>query len=258
VIFDVIDFHLFYRQIQWDGWYLHDLDVFTSWLDCFHALILGTLAVAGVVALRRRNRGDKWDRELRAEFALAGWLAVSTGAYLLTAHPTFQRYFLLMTPFAGILAAAGIPFVAARLGVPAQARWPVALIVLLMAAALTRDVYQDRDDNWYNIEPVARKVDEVTPRGAMLYADEHVYFLTGRIPPSGMEWNGGHKVDLPMEKAAPLHLLPRAELLRQVKAGKYDTVETCGEGEPETLGLNAVYRQHAEVKDCFVYWDRRP
>ncbi|HYA16652.1 MAG TPA: hypothetical protein VEF06_04260 [Bryobacteraceae bacterium] len=254
VIFDVMDYHLFYRQAQWDNWFSHDLEVLVSWLDCFHALVLGVLALIGAASLRRNG----WDPDVRREFILAGWLAVALGAYLMTAHPTFQRYFLLMTPFTAILAAAGIPVLAAKIGLSAGARWPVLLLAILMSASLARDMHEDRDDNWYNIEPIARKVDEVTAPGAMLYADEHVYFLTGRIPPTGLEWNGAHKVDLPMDKAGPLHILPRAELVRRVKAGVYATVETCGQGEPADLGLDAVYRQHAEVKDCFVYWDRRP
>jgi hypothetical protein len=254
VIFDVVDFHLFYRQVNWDNWFTHDLDVVSSWLDCFSALILGVLAITGAATLWRSH----WEPDIRREFILAGWLAASIGAYLMTAHPTFQRYFLLMTPFTAILAAAGIPALAKKLEFSSAARWPLTLLAILMAVSLARNINEDTEDNWHNIEPIAQKVDEVTPPGAMLYADEHVYFLTGRIPPTGLEWNGGHKVDLPMEKAGPLHLLPRAELVRRVKAGVYATVETCGQGEPAELGLGEIYRQHAEIKDCFVYWDRRP
>ena len=249
VIFGIVDFHLFYRQVLWDNWWQHDLDVLVSWLDCFHALVLSILALTGIATLRKNN----WP-----EFNLAAWIAISMAAYLMTAHPTFQRYFLLMVPFAAIVAAAGIPPVLTRLGVAAQAGWPIALLAILMTVSLARDIYEDRDDNWYNIEPIAQKVDQVTPRGAMLYADEHVYFLTGRIPPSGMEWNGAHKVDLPMDKAGPLHILPRAEAVRRVKAGVFDTVETCIQDDPGALGLAAIYRQHADVKDCFIYWDKRP
>jgi hypothetical protein len=178
-------------------------------------------------------------------------------AYLMTAHPTFQRYFLLMTPFAGILAAAGLYSIILRARIPETSAWPVVLVAVLMAGGLGRSIYVDRDDSWYRIEPIARKVDEVTPRGATLFADEHVYFLTKRMPPEGMEWNGGHKVELSAQEAAPLHLLPRSELVRQVKSGKFATVETCGQGEPDTLGLAALYRQEAQINDCFVFWDKR-
>jgi hypothetical protein len=254
VIFDIVDFHLFYRQVQWDNWFTHDLDVLASWLDCFPALVLAIFALIGGLSLWRSN----WDAEIRREFILAGWLAAAIGAYLMTAHPTFQRYFLLMTPFTAILAAVGIPVLGGKIGLSPAARWPMGLLAILLTISLAHTIDEEHDDNWHNLEPIAQKVDEVTAPGAMLYADEHVYFLTGRVPPPGLEWNGNHKVDLPMDKAGPLHILPHAELVRRVKAGIFATVETCGEGEPAELGLDAIYRQHAVVKDCFVYWDRKP
>jgi hypothetical protein len=253
VFFDVVNFHLFYRQVQWEGWQIHDLDVFTAWLDCSHAFILGALAVAGIFYIRRSD----WTSEIRAEFYLCGWLALSTGAYLMTAHPTFPRYFLLLTPFVAVLAAAGLYGMIRQTGITVSARWPVALVVILMAVGLVRWIHEDSDDSWAQFEPIAQKVDEVTPRGAPLMADEHVYFLTNRLPPEGMNWNGGHKIDMPMDQARPLHVMPRAELVRQVKAGTFATVETCGEGEPDALGLAQLYKQKAEINDCFVFWDKK-
>jgi hypothetical protein len=141
--------------------------------------------------------------------------------------------------------------------IPLDARWPVALVIVLMMIGAVRSTLDDADDSWYQFEPIARKVGEVTPPGAMLFADEHVYFLLKRMPPEGMNWNGGHKIDLPMDKAVPLHVLPRPELVRRVQAGVFDTVETCGQGEPDTLGLAKIYRQNVTINDCFVYWDKR-
>lgn len=247
VIFDVFKFHLFYRQVWWGGWQLHDLEVFTAWLDCSQAMILGALAIAGVIFVRRSD----WDPDVRAEFYLCGWLALTMSAYLMTTHPTFARYFLLAVPFAGILAAPGLY----GLGIPG--RWPVALLIALTAAGLGRSIYEDNGDSWRQIDSIAKKVADVTPRGAMLYADDPVYFALHWIPPPSMEWNGGHKIDLPMAQAAPLHVLPRAELIRRIKAGAFATVETCGDDEPEALGLPSVYRQKAEVEECFVYWGRK-
>lgn len=258
IIFDVIRFHLFYRQVLWDNWMTHDLDVLTAWLDCFHALLLGLLALLGLFMLCNRAIGDAEADGVRAEFLLAGWIAIAGGLYLMTAHPTFPRYFMLITPFAGIVAAAGIAAILTRIALPPAAHWPLAVLAILMSIGLVRALVNDRNDNWNRFAPIANKVNAVTPPGAMLYADEHIYFMTGRIPPPGQEWNGAHKVDLPMEKAAPLHILPRAELNRRVQAGIFDTVETCDEEEPAGLGLAAIYRQHADINDCFIYWDRRP
>jgi hypothetical protein len=253
VWFDVVNFHLFFRQVNWEGWQIHDLEVLTAWLDCLQAFILGALAIAGYFFIRRSN----WASDIRSEFYLSGWLALTTGAYLMTAHPTFPRYFLLVTPFAGILAAAGLCGFILRAAIPVHAKWPVALLIVLMIAGAVRSIHDDAGDSWYQFDPIAQKVAEVTPPGAKLFADEHVYFILKRMPPEGMNWNGGHKVELPPGQAAPLHILPRTELVRQVKAGEYSTVETCGQGEPETLGLAKIYRQNAEINDCFIYWDKR-
>ncbi|HWE48943.1 MAG TPA: hypothetical protein VG273_04110 [Bryobacteraceae bacterium] len=254
VWFDVVDFHIFFRQVNWDNWKVHDLEVLTAWVNCLPAFLLGALAIAGYWFLR----GGEWASEIRSEFYLCGWLALTTAAYLMTAHPTFERYFLLVTPFAGILAAAGLYGLTLRTGIPAQSRWPLALLIVLVAIGAVRSVVEDSDDSWSQFDPIAAKVAEVTPPGAKLFADEHVYFLLKRMPPEGMNWNGLHKVELPLDKAAPLHILPRTELVRQVKSGEYSTVETCGQGEPDALDLAKVYRQHAEINDCFVYWDKRP
>ena len=253
VIFDVVRFHLFYRQVQWDGWQIHDLVVFTAWLECSPAFILIALAVPGLFFLRRSG----WTSDVRAEFYLCGWICLAGGAYLMMAHPTFPRYFLLIVPFGGILGASGLYAVLRQTGTPLQKRWPVALVIMLVAVGLARNVYEDSDDSLYKVEEIARKVDQVTPKNAILFADEFVYFMLKRTPPEGMEWNGAHKVELPLNQAAPLHLLPRSELVRRVKAGFFHTVETCGQGEPDTLGLAAIYKQKAEINDCFVFWDKR-
>jgi 4-amino-4-deoxy-L-arabinose transferase-like glycosyltransferase len=246
-LFSVMKFHLFFRQVQWEGWQVHDLEVATAWLDCSQALILGVLALAGLFWIRKSG----WAAELRSELYLAGWLMATMCVYLMTTHPTFQRYFLLAAPFAAILAAAGFEALKARIAVPAS------VVLLVLALGLGRSVYEDKDDDWSKIEPIAKKVDEVTAKGALLLADEHVYFLLNRLPPPGLEWNGAHKVELPPAQAKVEHLIPRSELLREVKAGRFDTVETCGSGEPAAMTLDAVYSQKAEINECFVYWAKR-
>ena len=150
IIFSVFRYHLYFRQAQWDNWLPHDLDVLSAWLDCFHALMLGVLSAIGLYSIRRST--DQWQEELRFEFLLAGGIAVSMSLYLMTAHPTFPRYFLLTTPFFGIVAAAGLPVFAARVGISPGARWPAVAVASLMAVGLARAIYADNDDNWHNIE----------------------------------------------------------------------------------------------------------
>jgi hypothetical protein len=71
----------------------------------------------------------------------------------------------------------------------------------------------------------------------MLLADEHVYFLTWRPPPSGMELADSHKLEFPPATAALFHLPPKSESDRRIKAGTYDTVETCEDDEEDVQAL---------------------
>jgi hypothetical protein len=255
VIFDVVDYHLHFRQVYWNEWILHDLEVMTAWLDSSHALFLGLLAGIGLIFIRRAG----WDRRLRSELHLCAWLGIFTGLYLMTAHPTFPRYFLFVTPFAGILAATGLYAIATRLS-PFMRDPALSVILLggLMALGLGRSLYEDRVDySWDGLAELARKVDLVTPPGAPLYADEIIYFMTKRIPPSGMEWNSGHKVELSEREAAELHVLPRKKLDREVKAGRFATLETCEDSDIDRLELEKIYRQKAVAGNCTVFWDKR-
>ena len=255
VIFDIFQFHLFYRQIWWEGWPIHDLEVFTAWLNCSQALILGALAISGVVFVRRSN----WDRDVRAEFYLCAWVAFAICAYLMTAHPTFARYFLLSVPFGSVLAAVGLYGLTQQLRIPEKSRWPSGIVIVLIAAGLARSIYEDKQESWSwdDLEPIARKINEVTPGGAMLYAEEPIYFLSHRTPPGGLEWRSSQKIDVPMSEAARLHIVPRAELIRYIKLGMFATVETCTDAELEALGLSEIYRYKADISECAVFWGLR-
>lgn len=259
VRFGMIDFHLFYRQVDWDGSLRHNLELMASWIDSGHALFLGLLAVAGVLYIAR---GSGWVRERRAEFYLAGWMALGQIAYLCYVRPTFAQYFSLTVPFLGILAAVGFYAVGSRLRSPDRPWLPFSVLAFLLCFGLARDIYDDRDSHTLgDYEEVARKVDQVTPRHGMLLSDEFVYFMTRRTPPSGLEYDDSHKLHLSARDAAVLHVFSRPELVRRVKAGTYDTVESCDDDddqELEDLGLPDVYAQKAVVQGCKVYWQRKP
>ncbi|MFX7140432.1 hypothetical protein ABTH88_21110, partial [Acinetobacter baumannii] len=65
---------------------------------------------------------------------------------------------------------------------------PVFLLGAITGLGLARQLYIDRDSfTWGDMEEIARKVDSVTPPGAALLADEGVYMLLRRTPPSGLE-----------------------------------------------------------------------
>jgi hypothetical protein len=206
-----------------------------------------------------------WDRARRSEFYLAGWIALALCLYLSTPHPTFVQYFILPVPFLAILGSVGLfglvnQFAAGDREGQRIPIWPVAAVCILVALSLARQLYEDRDDfSWPNMEKVAQKVNEVTPLGAPVYLDEMTYFLTGRIPPPGNEYESSHKLALAPEFAQFVHIIPQAEFDRRIASGEFATIEDCDEADwYMDRKLDQLYRQKAEINDCYVFWDRVP
>ena len=258
VRFGIIDFHLFYRRVEWEGSLKHNFEIMTEWINSGHALIVALLAAAGFIWI---IRASQWARERRAEFYLCGWMAAGQTAYLCWVRPTFTQYFTLLIPFLGIPAAMGFYAVATRLA-GSKRRWlAFAVMAFLLSVGLGRGIYDDQSStNWLDFEKVAHKVDEVTPRNGVVLSDEFVYFITHRPVPTGMESDDTHKLRLPADKAALLHIVPRPELVKWVKAGRYDTVESCDDDDDQDLvdlDLPDIYAQKAEIAGCKVYWERK-
>ncbi|HWB96505.1 MAG TPA: hypothetical protein VG672_07375, partial [Bryobacteraceae bacterium] len=254
--FSVIEYQLFYRHVEWDEAISHDLRVMTSWLESSQALLLGLLSAGGLLYIARASG---WEARRKAEFYLCGWLAAALILHLSNAHPTFAQYYLLTVPFLAVLTAAGLYAAGSRLAGSERPHWPVAVLGLLLAMGLAKAISGRSDQHYWRIlEQLGRKVEEVTPRGGVLMADEHVYFLTRRLPPSGMELEDSHKLHLPAAMARAMHVISRAELIRRIEAGRFDAVSTCdGEDYAEDLGLPKVYAQKAEFDECVLYWQRR-
>lgn len=257
VFFNLIEYQLIYRTVNWAGATQHNLEVLSSWINSPQALVLGILAVVGLVHIARSD----WDRPVRQEFYLAAWMAAALFIHISIAHPTFRQYYCLATPFLAILAAVGLYTVTKRLGFGAQPARAVVAVTALFCLAEARMIYDDRESfNWMNLEEVARKVDQVTPPGAPLLADEQIYFLTHRPPPSGYGLKDSHKLGmLPPELTAALHVVPQAEVERLIKAGHFSTAENCDDDDDQDrkLGLPEVYANEATIHTCHIYWNRK-
>lgn len=262
-LFNIIQYNLLFRQVEWPGAVEHDIfAVLLSWETSSDALLLALLALAGVLFIRFSGdrTPERWDRQERAEFYLCGWLSLALIVHISSAHPTFQRYYMLALPFIVILAATGFYSVIARLYKPARCFWPIFALALIFSCELTKSLHDRHDNvNWHDLEKIAAKVDRVTPPNGTILSDEQIYFLTRRPPPSGMELADSHKLEFSPARAIPLHLVPESEVVRQVHAGRFATVVNCDKNEKLTdEDLLKLYANHADSEqDCNVYWNFR-
>jgi len=260
VRFDVIEFHLLYRQVAWSGATAHDADVLTAWANEPQAILLAILVIVGLFFVRFRS---DWNRTTRAPFYLCAWLALGLSLHISTAHPTFARYYLLTLPFLATLAVAGVSYVVSLFARPMQPRWAAAFVGAIMVVTISRDLYDDWDGAqwWRRLESIARKLDQVAPHNAPVLADESIYFITRRTPPPGMEHDDSHKLQLKPEMERMLHIFPKAELGRQVAAGKFAAAASCEDSdEMDDIGVPAAFEKKFDdsEKNCAVYWKWKP
>jgi 4-amino-4-deoxy-L-arabinose transferase-like glycosyltransferase len=132
-VFNVIQYHAFFRKLYWPETTSHDFEVLTSWIESGQALLIGLLAVAGLVYIARRSQ---WPAAMKSEFYLCAWLAAALSLEVSLAHPTFERYFLLAVPFLAILAAVGWYAIASRVLEPDKPLWAVLLVVAILIIEL--------------------------------------------------------------------------------------------------------------------------
>jgi hypothetical protein len=253
-LFNVIQYQLRYRH-KWNGALRQDIGALSSWINSAQGLSLALLAIAGLWFLIRHC---DWPRERREEIYLSSWLAVGLTTELATAHPTFERYFLLMVPFIAIPAVVGLYAIGARISGPDRPLHAAYFLMIVLTLGLARGLFDDSESYvWTDTEMIARKVNQVSPHGATVWADELIYFLMRRPPPDGMEFSYAHEIEeMPAAQATMLHILTSSELKRRTAAGQYQTVAACYDTEnTDASKVPDFYRQKDTVKDCTIYWD---
>lgn len=252
VWFNLVQYHALYRRVDWAGATTHDIDVLSYWIQDSQELILIGLAVAGWLAVRR----EEWAAKRRAEFYLASWLVAGVFAQNALAHPTFPQYFIFAVPFLALLASAGFYKLVLRLNLANQPERSAAVLCCFMLASLGRGIFQGRDyESWQVLMAAAQKVNQVTPAHALVMTQEPIYFLSGREVPYGMEFDFAHKLDLGPQRNALFHIVPRAELDRQIKAGRFATAALCDDDDQiANIKQWNVYSQKFEKGDCTVFW----
>ena len=253
VLFGVFQYHAFYRAADWPGAGKQNIDVVTAWMNNYEAVLLIGLAGLGLSYIVGRSG---WDARKRQEFFLCVWLVLVESAYLCIPKPTFGRYYMLVMPFLAMLGAVGLYAVAAQIGTLMRPwRYPLILALVMVGAFAKYSFDAASDYSWPDIKKAAAKVDAVTESGAPLYADEQIYFLTKRTPPSGMEYADSHKLHLPDATANTMHVLSTDRVAAQVAAGRFATVAICNNDDLiMTLGLPGVYTKRADVAGCGIFW----
>jgi hypothetical protein len=124
---------------------------------------------------------------------------------------------------------------------------------------LARTLYHDRDlSTWPEYEDMARMLVAATPPGKQMFTDEGVYFVCKRRPPRGMEFGYSHKLKLPPERLAALHITPESELQRQLAAGVFASAATCDNDTVDTYALDKLFQHKEDLHDCSVFsnWKR--
>ena len=255
VIFNIIKYHLFYRQVEWPGAISHDIYVMFMWVNSGEGLCLFLLGAAGLYYVVFRS---DWPRDRRREIYLCAWIAAGLAFHISSAHPTFGRYYLLAVPFLGILACIGLWWISSRLYRADRPLLPLLLVGAILVGDTGEVLYDERDNmKWSFVESVAKKVTEVTPATAPLLGDEQIFFLTRRPPPPEMTYGDSHKLQLPQSVMTAVHVASTEQLQKRMEAGMYSTAETC-HNDYIVDGGPKVYAQHVEMGDCDVYWDRKP
>ena len=256
VWFNVAQYHLYYRVVYWSEPLSHDLETLTGWTLDPQSLLMGLLALFGVVYIARRS---DWSPERRAEFYLCGWLALGITAELAFAHPTFPRYFCLLTPFVGILAVPGLYALGSRVLSPERPFWPVLIISVMSAAVLARALYEDRNlSTWPEYENIVQKLLVVAPPGKPIFTEEGFYFVMKRRPPPGMEFGYSHKLDLPPARLAALHITPESQLKSQLAAGVFASAASCDNDFVATYSLEKTFTHKDDLHNCSIFWDWNP
>jgi hypothetical protein len=255
VLFDIVQYMMIYRRVQWPSATRHDFGEWTAWLASPQAILTGLLAIGGLLFVRFRS---DWAKGVRSELYLCAWLGGAVSLHVSAAHPTFVRYYLLALPFLAVLASAGLYHAADRLYRADRRLAPVLVVTVLLAGALAKALVESHSDDmkWSDYEAIAAKVDQVTPKGGAILGDEQIYFLTRRPPVEGAEAGDSHGLEFSPEMERQLHIFTLKELKRRAQAGEFNTVQTCGSDDyqHDTEGLPGPYKNKEEISGCAIYW----
>jgi hypothetical protein len=263
VWFDLIEFHLFHRQLP-DIWTTRsalawDLQVLTSPFGSAQGMLLALLAVIGALF---RVRWIKLGERRSAELHLCLLLALAMAAPALIAHPTFEQYFVFMIPFVVVLAVVGACAIGTRaLGLTRGT--PVALFLGVVfafgsAKLVCRALFltQPSEHYWPRVENVAKRLRHVAAASGdgSVFAEDVLWFAAGLTPPAGLESWVGSSLSLPEDVASQLRVVSKAQIAAWLEAGRFSTV-VMGTDDPRVSAVSCLYAKSERVHGYYLFWD---
>ena len=267
VVFDLFEYHLFYRgpdyRVPPSGALLEGLRTFAHWAFSWERLPATLFALVGTWHLVRPRAAEHAGR---AEFGLAAAIAAALGLMASVPYPTFDYYYVVLTPFVCILACHGAGSLAC-----AGWRQPARLYLLtvtLLGVSVLRPAYHavhgvlNPVSPWNATDLIAQVINRVVPSEAAVYVPEEVYFVAKRRPPPGLENSFAPELVLPASLAASLRIVPQSQIDEWIKAGRFAAVwMEAGDRRIESLELAGVYdgrmpiRSDSESRSLgYVYW----
>jgi 4-amino-4-deoxy-L-arabinose transferase-like glycosyltransferase len=188
VLFDLVEYHLFYRAGSDGNMFRWNLREIRDWFGSIQGFVLIALGVIGSSPFIKKSEPQPQRSD---EVYLCASISVALSLFLAIPRPTFSFYFVLITPFVSILAATGLSTIYRLSWFADRRTWLLTALLGLYVVGLTSETYKMRREIFHAdhkaIEEIARIVNQVTPQDGWVLAFDQVYFATKRRPPPGLE-----------------------------------------------------------------------
>lgn len=259
--FGIVEFQLFHRTAgatQPKNIASHNLHEILDWVRSIQGAVLVLSSLAGFLFLFDR----KPPGSVRRSVGYAASIAVIWTLFLTSIRPTWHMYYVLVVPYVGLLAAAGLCQLSAR------ARWSqwsskilpgtILLYSLGLAIPLLAGLISGRPGRWARPEEAARIVNMETGPNEPVYSDdESIYVAARRLPPRGLENSFGAVVQLPAGEYERAGLVPPERNEDQLRAGNFAAVvltKANDDARIQAVRSSRLYSQSVETKNYVIFW----
>jgi 4-amino-4-deoxy-L-arabinose transferase-like glycosyltransferase len=259
--FDIVEFQLFYRTAAPGlpkNVASHNLHEIMDWVRSIQGAALVLLSLAGTYFLCDHQAPASTRRSIR----YAASIAVLWALYLSFVPLTWHMYFVLVVPYASLLAAAGLCQLCAR---ARSLQWSSKVLVgtmvlysLGLAMPLVAGVLSRRPARWAPPEEAARIVNAKAGLNEPMYSDdESIYVAARRLPPHGLENSFGAVLRLPAGEYERAGLAPPEQNEDQLRAGNFAAVvltKANTDARIQVVRSGGLYPQSVETKNYVVFW----